>query len=101
MKQGVLRLLKQADELWWHWVLKHKFPVEDEWMDLCVVNFSDSSLTSFFFYLVFLYHALYLVVDFASVMGHSEVWHLAELVPADVDIITELLLQTNLKRLGI
>lgn len=28
-------------------------------------------------------------------MGHSEVRQLAELVPADVGIITELLLQTN------
>lgn len=46
-------------------------------------------------YLVFLYHALYLVADFTSVMGHCEVRHLAELVPADVGIITELLLQTN------
>lgn len=46
-------------------------------------------------YLVFLHHALYLVVDLASVMSHSEVRHLAELVPADVGVITELLLQTN------
>lgn len=45
-----------------------------------------------FAYLVFLHHALYDVADFASIMGHSEVWHFAELVPADVGIITELLL---------
>lgn len=24
LKQGVVRLLKQVDELWWHWVLKQK-----------------------------------------------------------------------------
>lgn len=46
-------------------------------------------------YLVFLHHALYLVVNFACIMGHSEVWHLAEPVPADVGITAKLLLQTN------
>lgn len=24
VEQGVVRPLKQVDELWWHWVLKHK-----------------------------------------------------------------------------
>lgn len=43
-------------------------------------------------HLVFLHHALDLVVDFASVMGHGEVWLLAELIPADVSVITEILL---------
>lgn len=52
-------------------------------------------------HLVFLHHPLYPVVDFASVMGHGEVWLLAELVPADVGVITELLLQTNPERLCI
>ena len=47
-------------------------------------------------HLVFLHHPLDLVGDLASVMGHSEVRLFAELVPADVGIIAELLLQTHL-----
>lgn len=50
-------------------------------------------------HLVFLHHPLYLVVDFASVVGHSKVRLLAELVPADVGVFPELLLQTNPQRL--
>lgn len=46
-------------------------------------------------YLVLSHHALYLVVYFACIMSHSEVWHLAEPVPADVGITAKLLLQTN------
>lgn len=56
---------------------------------------SEHNLKALPAHLVFLHHPLYLVVDFASIMGHSEVWLLAELVPADVGVITELLLQTN------
>lgn len=94
VKQRVVRLLKQADELWWQWVLKHR---DQEKMSGWIGGGSEHNLkvVSYSTHLVFLHHPLYLVVDFASVMGHSEVWLLAELVPADVGIITELLLQTN------
>lgn len=50
-----------------------------------------------FSHLVLLHHAFYLVHDFASVVGHGEVWHLPELVPADVRVAAELLLQANLE----
>ncbi len=58
-------------------------------------------LKAFVTHLVLLHHALYLVADFASVMGHSEVRLLAEFVKADVGVIAELLLQTNPKCLRI
>lgn len=57
-----------------------------------VVNFGGTIQKALFAHLVFLHHPLYLVVDFASVMGHGEVWHLAELVPADVGVLTEFFL---------
>lgn len=53
------------------------------------------NVKAFLTHLVFLHNPLYPVVDFASIMGHSEVRLLAELVPADVAVITELLLHTN------
>lgn len=46
-------------------------------------------------HLVFLHHFLDLVADSTGVMGHGEVWLPAEPVPADVGVITELLLQAN------
>lgn len=47
--------------------------------------------------LVLLHHPLYMVVDLASVVGHSEVGLLTELVPAYVGVLAELLLQAKPK----
>lgn len=60
----------------------------------CVVSNEGAVLTT---HLVLLHHSLYLVVDLASIVGHSKVWLLAELVPAYVGVLAELLLQTNPK----
>lgn len=93
-EQGVVRLLKQVGELWRYWILTHTHTHTTRWMS----GWRRGELSERFLcgtHLVFLHHSLYLVVDFAGVMGHSEVWHLAELVPADVGINTELLLQTS------
>lgn len=52
-------------------------------------------------YFIFLHHALNLIADFPSVMGHNKVWLLAELVPAHSVITGQLLLQANHELLGI
>lgn len=57
-----------------------------------VVNFGGTIQKALLAHLVLLHHPLYLVGDFASVMGHGEMWHLAELVPADVGVLTEFFL---------
>lgn len=66
-----------------------------------VFSFSDGFKFKSSPHLVFLHHALYLVDHFAGVMRHSEVRHLAELVPADVDVVTQLLFQANPEHLGV
>jgi hypothetical protein len=52
-------------------------------------------------YLVLLHHAFYLVGDFASIVSHSEVGLLAELVPAHTAVVRQLFLQTNPELLGV
>ena len=93
VKQGVSRLLEQVDELWWDWVLKHR--IQKTVRGRICGQLSEHILKAVLTHLVLLHHPLYLVVDFAGVMGHSEVGLLAELVPADVGVVAELLLQTN------
>lgn len=89
VQQEVVRPLEQADELWRQRILSHR-----NQMKLWSTSSTDRS-KALHTHLVLFDHPLYLVLDFASVMSHREVRLMAELVPADVGVFTELLLQTN------
>lgn len=89
VQQEVVRLLEQADELRRQRILSHRNQLKLWWTSS--TDRSKALLT----HLVLLDHPLYLVLDFASVMSHREVRLMAELVPADVGVFTELLLQTD------